>query len=259
MTSVSSEIFPKTECPHPTTFNDENGMRICMECGLEIEVLDFVDEYRNYDISEVGVTGSMSRCHRVRQTKTLEKDFEGKNIPPAIAREAENYFFQITGEDTYRGLKRSAIIAACLMHAYADNGEPKTHEEIRKIFGLKKKKMTEGINEFGKVFREKTKRCIRPEDLIEHTFDLVGIPKKHIPQVLRISEYYRSASSSFVRANPQTAAAVYTYVFLLMNPEIRKKLGLTRASYSQLVKITGVSLTTLVAEAKIIGGIEEQD
>ena len=50
------------ECKHTNTYIDEAGLRVCPECGLEFETIDFTNECNWYNRDR-------SRCSRRRYPK----------------------------------------------------------------------------------------------------------------------------------------------------------------------------------------------
>ncbi len=248
-TDVSKVKKVDKKCEHNSKYKDTNGLYICRDCGLEIEEYDFDPEWRYYNNSS---GGNPSRCHASRvDDRGITKLFETQKIeiPKAIAKQVEEKYNKIVGNNTVRGKGRMAIIAACLFHTYRDFGEYRTTDYIRKLFDLTKKKMSEGIAKYRVIFKDSRIDNTSPEDLIRWILNLTGIDQSHYRKIVHITRYLNSSSILIKRSSPQSVASAVVYFYLCLNPEYKKMLGLSKSKFAEKALLSDITVTKLVKEA----------
>jgi transcription initiation factor TFIIIB Brf1 subunit/transcription initiation factor TFIIB len=250
--TTSSTHGTKRMCLHENSFEDNNGLHICRDCNLEIDIPSFEAEWRYYNSSDCTQSKDPSRCHRNRnQDCNIIKDFEKKQIhvPESVRKQVEVKYQKIVGNQTVRGKCRQAIIAACLFYAYQDFGEYRTTDYIRNKFDLSKKNMSTGLTRYYEVFEEDRNRNIRSEDLLVWILTLTGVEKKYYKEIVQISRYLENSSQLLKRSSPQSIAAAVIYFYLCLNPEYKARLGLTKNRFAEKALLSDITITKLVNEA----------
>lgn len=241
-------------CKHNNKYENDTGMFICRDCNQEFEGLGFDQEWKSY--SDGPSAGrDLSRCHKNKQpSKSIEKTFQdrGCDVSPAIRSKVELKYNTIVESSTIRGQRRLAIIAVCLFFTYIEFKQHKPSDVIKDIFGLPKKKMSEGFVAYYKVFKESRTIKITPTDLIPHIISLAGIDEKRRPVIEYICKAVEKSSILFARSSPQSVASAVTYYYLCLNPEYKEELGLTKTKFVEVVGLSDITVTKILKEAELI-------
>lgn len=256
------EIFRKKveqssniDCKHKEVF-EESGFNVCKTCGEQLVVISHDAEWRYY--SDGRSSRDPSRCHKLKsQSNSLEKIFTDKNIqlPDAIKNEIEQRYIKITKGSTTRGDRRLGIVAACNFYVCQDMDDNRTSDEIRNLYGIPKKKMSEGVRKYLEVFREARVKLLKPEDLIRRILPKAGIQFSHYKNILQICKQVENRSSMIEQSQPQSVAAAIVYLYLCMHPQYKKELGLTTTVYAQKVGLSDMTVNKLTNEASEIVGV----
>jgi len=249
----TKEVIEDGNCSHENYFV-ESGRNICRSCGCETEILNFDPEWRYYSDQR---NGDPSRCHQSKKNdqKSIDKvfvDCKLEHIPLSIRKATEERYRKLVGNQTVRGKGRKARVAACLMFTLRKNGEIRTAEEVRLMFGLDKQAMSEGIHQYYSKFPEDLTETIRPADLVWRVMKKVGLENKHLPSVILIANTLESTDEILIRSNPQSVAAAIVFLYLCLFPRIKRKLGLSRTQFAIKAEISDITITKLVKRAMIV-------
>ncbi len=247
------------ECDHSDSIID-NGVRMCRDCGLTDDVLDFEPEWRNYD------GGGTSRCCNAKgNTKSLEKDFVKWDIAitSAIRNEVETKYFQIMEmireqKDTKsgRGRGRKAIIAACLLFVYRERGDCRTFDELKDMFKLSKKNMFNGLTSYYECFPRDRVQYVTPEDLIKRVMMMTGIDMSRYEVIAGMARDLKNVSQSLNRSKPMSVASAIVYFYLCLNPTYRDSIGMTRTLFAEKTKLSDITISKHVKELAATLGLE---
>ena len=83
------------------------------------------------------------------------------------------------------------------------------------------------------AFLETRSYSITPEKLLP--WMMVGVGQSHYQHILKL---FRLLENSSKRACPHAVAAAIIYLYLCLNPDYMKQLGLTRISFAKKVQIS---------------------
>lgn len=255
---VDQEDFE--ECDHPTYFQ-EDGLFVCKSCGCEIEKLDFQQEWRYYGSTDSKSSKDLSRCHRTKEdTKgSIDKVFQDAkliHIPLAIRKATEDRYKTIVGCGTVRGAGRKSIVAACLMYVLRDEGDIRSCDDIRHLFGLTRQEMSSGLSKYHAVFKEDRTKSIRPIDLIRRILHLTKIDISHYKPILKIANLLDKVDPILNRSSPQSVASAIVYLYLCLSPDLKEELGLTKNKFAKDVSLSDITITKLVKRITVILGEE---
>lgn len=253
--SMEPSSFDSTfgECNHASTF-DGDSISICKDCGMEVEYLDFQPEWRYYGASDNKNNSDPSRCHKNRENIKggIEKVFQDaklSHLPLSIKKSTEDKYKKIVGNETVRGKGRKAIVAACLMYSYREEGDIRTSDEIRQLFELGKQDMSMGIFRYHCVFKEDRLKPIKPVDLLKRIMSIVKVDMTHYKNIINITKRLEKKDVVLNRSSPQAIAAAVVYFYLCLNPELREKIGFNKTKFSSDVKLSDLTISKLVKRA----------
>lgn len=251
-----------TGCKHTSTEETESGTRVCKDCGCELFDLDFEAEWRYYGSSDNKNTSDPSRCHgnavAVSTKGSIDTVFKSSsvNITMAMRKKVQQRYRNIVGESTIRGTRRKSIVAAILFHIYREEGDNRTSEEIRNMFKITKQQMSEGMSKYySKYSDDRTKHCT-PKDLIVRIMQLTGIDSSHYDRIFLLTTSLEDSDAMMKHSNPNSVAAAVIYLYLCINPRLKKKLGMTKAKFSALSSLSDITIAKLVRKSAEILGIE---
>jgi len=240
------------ECDHGNSYEDDNGLHLCIDCDTEIEIFDDEPEWRYYGNADTRSSRDPARCHRGRQTgRGISKLFQDHGIypPDAIVAQVESKYETVVGNAKVRGKRRVEIVAACLFYTYKEFGEYRTSDYIRSLFGLTAKGMSSGISEYLRSFPSARTDHITAEDLIRWTLTLTGVSTSHYPKIIQIARYLEGSSQLLKRSSPQSVASAIVYFYLCLNPEYKAQLGLSKNKFAEKALLSDITVTKLVKEA----------
>ena len=249
------------ECPHTQCF-DADGINICKECGCEVEKLDFQPEWRWYGATDNRVSKDPSRCHRSKDSVRggIEKVFTDAklgHLSLAIRKKTELKYKKIVGCETVRGKGRKSIVAACLLFTFRDEGDVRTSDEIRVMFGLTKQEMSDGLTKYHAAFPEDRVQHIKPSDLIRRIMHLTKIDFSHYKFVLRMAKCLDKVDYTLNHSSPQSVASAIVYLYLCLTPEVKETLGFTKTKFAREVQLSDITISKLVKRAAEIIGLPQ--
>ena len=242
----------QSKCEHINVTKDESGLDICSKCGKEMVSFDFSQEWRNFGSWDNRVGGDQSRCHtRALKHNSIKDIFDSHFIPvsSALAEMVEakfNKVIDIHQNKVVRCETRTAIVAICLFHCYQDVGENRTAKEMRKMFDVTQKKMSQAMKLYYAAFPEDAAKEMKPEDLIPRIMKLMSVGHEHHRNIVAISKYFSATSSTIERSCPQSIAASTIYFYLCLYPQYKKELGLTITICAKKAKLSSMTITKIV-------------
>ena len=133
-------------CKHSNIL-EENGIKVCTECGIEItRDITYDKEWRYYGASDTRHNTDPNRCHaRKSDERTIYKDVGGLGFSDKIIAKANELYEEVTNKKIYRGNSRKAIVFACIFHAYKIYGNPQNCENLISVFSLERKVGLKGL------------------------------------------------------------------------------------------------------------------
>lgn len=204
-----------TDCTHENMFFTDDGNEVCTDCGLEqSHKLDSSPEWRFYKENDNKQSFDPNRCFlRKYEEKSIYRDMEPYNIPSEIVDLANTSYSQVTEDSILRGNSRKGLIVACIYYAFEDMGQRKSQEEIKSMFFINKKILSNGM----KAFNLKIKRTpiyTSPLDFIPKIMEKFNLSEKHIQFVIKLFTKICSRSTFINRSNPDSIAAGLSYFVL---------------------------------------------
>lgn len=254
-----SNVF--IDCKHDNTFT-EGGLNICVNCGCEVYKIDHDSEWRFY-----GSGNDNSRCHKQKEVikggiKSVFVDarIDESLINDSLIKRAEDKYRYIVDGKTVRGIKRKSIVAACILYVMREDGDIRTSDEIRKMFGLTKQDMSEGMKMYHERFPADRVRPINPSDLIRRTMQRTGINISHYKNILRIAKVIENSNEILNRSSPQSVAPAIVYLYICMLPKKERDLiGLTKAKFAAKVDLSDITISKLVKVAASVVNFKFDD
>lgn len=248
----------KEECNHQKTF-EADGMIICEGCGCEVEQeLDFAPEWRWYGASDNRITRDPSRCHRSKESSKggINKVFSDckleQKVALSIRNKTEQKYKTVVGDETVRGKGRKSIVAACLLYTYRDEGDIRSSDEIRQMFGLTKQDMSNGLTRYHAAFPDDRTQHIKPSEIIKRILVSAKIDFIHYKKILQIAKCLEGTNAILNRSSPQSVASAMVYLYICINPTLKASLGITKSKFARDVKLSDITIAKLV---KIMGEI----
>jgi len=215
MSMKQSQPEAAPECKHENMIMTEEGNEVCADCGLETPTeLDNSPEWRFYKENDTKQSSDPSRCFlRKYEEKSIYRDIEPYHIQSEVVELANTSYSQVTEESILRGNSRKGLIVACIYYAYEDLGQRKSQDEIKTIFSINKKILSNGM----KTFNLKIKRTpiyTSPLDFIPKIMNKFNLSEKHIQFVIKLYTKICSRSTFINRSNPDSIAAGLSYFVL---------------------------------------------
>lgn len=255
---LKKQLFDQIDevpCTHENKTLVENSF-ICTECGIVVDNEELDEEI--YTNTERYDSKDPARCHRRKSDqRTIFKDVEGMGFPEIIINTANKKYQKIIQNNIYRGSKRKAIIVVCIYHSYVENGEYRTSDEIGKLFNIKKKSLKEGFDKYYEFFPEAATQYIDAKHLIRPIMIKANINFSHLRRINRLCDFLENRSPLLNRSNPQSVAAAIVYLYLCLEPEYKKQLGMSKTKFADIVNLSDITITKLGKESqKIIQNTE---
>lgn len=243
-------------CEHPNVI-EYDKTNVCENCGEEIEILTHEAEWKWYS------PGDKSRCHKFKTSVSnavdrcvIRKVFDDRRIQisDSLYSHIEDRYNAVTSDDVVRGKKRTSIIAACMMYIYRELGDVREAKEFQDLFGLTKQEMSDGISEYCKKFPNERTSDVNPCDLIRRTLTRIQASEsfidKHFDAIVDLSKKLRNINTELNHSSPNSVAPAIVYVYLSLIPKTKRKMGMTKAKFASIVKLSEITITKL---SKIIG------
>lgn len=252
------EFDEEEECTHSEFFEKE-GLNICKFCGCEIGVLNFQPEWRWYGATDNRISKDPSRCHKSKENVRggIDNVFTKaklQNLPQSTRKKTEQRYNQIVEGRTVRGNGRISIVAACLLYVFRESGDIRTADEVRNMFSLSKRDMSDGLSKYHTKFPKDRTQHITPSDLIKRLMQRSKIDFSHYKYILRMAKCLNNVDSVLNRSSPQAVAASIVYLYICLKPELKKDLSFTKSGFSHNAGLSDITITKNVKlTAKILG------
>ena len=252
------------ECPHTKLLEvEDRSVWVCRDCGCTVENLDFHPEWRNYP-SDARSGRDGSRCHRSKTSTKggIDNVFEQcklHSIPLSIRAKTEAKYKIVVQNETVRGVGRKSIVAACLLYTYRDEGDLRCASQIQKMFNLERKHMTKGITLYLAAFPEERVNIPTPKDLLFSTMKKVNIDISHYKTLIRISKCLDGVDTLLNRSSPQSVAAAIIYMYICLNPDLKKSLDMTKTKFAKHVDLSDITIGKLVKRSVEILSLQTLD
>jgi transcription initiation factor TFIIIB Brf1 subunit/transcription initiation factor TFIIB len=262
--NVRSQIVRSVEdqeCEHETFFK-EGDINICKTCGCEIDQLDFQPEWRYYGSTDNRVTKDPSRCHKSKEVQkgSIDKVFVDAKLgwlPQSTKKKTEQKYKAIVKGETVRGKGRKAIVAACLLYVFRDEGDIRTSDDIRNMFSLTKQEMSEGLTRYHTEFPKDRTQHANPKDFIRRIMQQTKVDFCHYKYILKIANVLDKVDPDLNRSSPHSVASAVVYLYICMTPEVRLKTGVTKTKFAKDVGLSDITITKLVKISAEILGLKE--
>lgn len=233
-------------CQHSTTIKT-NGITYCNECGLQLKESLVEVEQRCYDYT------TPTRHHaRKMEGRNIYADLEKHHLPTPIVELANVYYTQMIDGQIFRAKTRTSIVFACVFNAFKMLNEPRSPEDLGRLFCLNKKGIINGLKRFSSFFRTTLPlKHITALDLMPRLLADLNIEDPTVYEDLAtLYQYANGASKLYRSSNPQTVAAgLLRYYLHLVGIEVPKSkfsevVGLTDITYAKLADETERVLAT---------------
>ena len=226
---------------------DDNGIKHCEDCGLEItREIRYDKEWRYYGASDTRHNSDPNRCHaRKTEDRTIYKDVENMGFSDKIVSLANSIYEEVTGGKIYRGNSRKSIVFACIFHAYKLLGNPQSCENLIEIFRLDRKVGLKGLKHVNLNAPKDSKvrtTYITPENLVKEIMNKFDATESQIEEVIDIYQQVKNKSSILNRSRPQSVASgLVRYYILLKDKDIsmqyfRQKVKLSELTINRIAK-----------------------
>jgi transcription initiation factor TFIIIB Brf1 subunit/transcription initiation factor TFIIB len=243
------------ECEHTSTIVDGNK-KICNACGCEVDVIDHEAEWKYH-----GSNAKSARCTRFREPdkgSNIRKIFEDNRISEDLVNEqcfkrCESKYREVVESQNVHGVKRKAIVAACLFHVFREDGIIRQIKELKTYFKLTNKQMLDGMTAYRVRFPESRTINITTSSIVKRNIEILKIDKVHEAPLLDIVAKIEAANAEITRSSPTSIAPAIIYVYLsCITPQYKASLGITKQSFAGLM---GLSEITIGKLSKTIAGI----
>lgn len=244
--SQDQEVKEELECNHENTEHTEEGVSVCVDCGLELNiVLDSSPEWRYYKENDTKHSADPSRCSiRKYEEKSIYRDLERYNIQREIVDRANDTYAQVTEESILRGNSRKGLIFACIYYAYEETGQRKSPEEMKTFFNINKKMLSGGMKMYNLKIKHKAVYT-SPLDFISKIMNKFDSSEQHTQFVTKLFYKIKNQTNFMNRSNPDSIAAALCYFFFkhikypISLNDFSKRVGLSDITVHKISKKIG--------------------
>jgi transcription initiation factor TFIIIB Brf1 subunit/transcription initiation factor TFIIB len=241
-------------CIHANVI-DENGIVTCQDCNEEIvQNIQHEKEWRYYGPSDTKRSSDPNRVQkRKSEERNIHRDVENLGFSDKVISKANGIYIEVTKGQIFRGNSRKAIIFACIFHSYKILGNPQSHENLIKLFGLNRRSGLKGIKHVN-IHAPKTSEIhttvITPVILVK---DLMSKFKAKPSQVKEVTDLYgriRNRSSKLNRSRPQSTSSGLIFYWIKLRgiditiKEFAKKADLSELTITKIAKEIAIVLNT---------------
>lgn len=230
--SEDAKVTPK--CPHPTKIS-EQGLYLCMECGMEVP---FDEEMTTK------FTSDSSRCYiRKVKDKSIYEDVKHLHISDHIKDIANGIYIDVCGSKVHRGAYRRAIVFASIFHAYKLDRNPQSCEHLIELFNIRRKDALKGlkfINEYAPNNSPLRTTYITAENILIDFMKKFETTKAQRKEILKLYARVKDKSSLLNRSRPQSVAAGLLYYYISQQEhsisikDFMKKVGLSELTIQKI-------------------------
>lgn len=242
-------IVPSKEdviCPH-TVSTEENGIKICMDCGLEInKVVSYEKEWRYYGSSDTKHTSDPNRCQsRKIEDKSIFKDVENMGFSDNIVNMANEMYIKNTGGKTFRGNSRKSRIFACIFNSYKLTGNPQSCDMLCQSFNISRRDMLKGLKHVNLITPKQDNvksKYITPIEIIKEIMDRFYATVEQKEDVIKIYLQVQGKSNLLSRSRPQSIASGIIYYYIKKHKkdiaikDFLKKVSLSELTINKIMK-----------------------
>jgi transcription initiation factor TFIIIB Brf1 subunit/transcription initiation factor TFIIB len=229
-------------CDHLDTVK-EAGSIVCCKCGLQLSDTLIDTEQRYYT---PGDTTNPNRHHiRRNDARSLFADLEKHSFPKPVIELANTYYTQIIDGQIYRAKMRTSIVFACVFNAFKALKEPRSPEDIARIFKLDKKGISRGLKMFSGFFKGTVNNeHINAMHLVPKLLADLNISNPLILEDLtKIYGFVEKSSQLYKSSTPQSVAAGLIWYYLK-----KAKIDMTKPRFSKAVGLTDITFMKLADE-----------
>jgi transcription initiation factor TFIIIB Brf1 subunit/transcription initiation factor TFIIB len=235
---------PEEDCVHENTDQTEEGMTVCLDCGLELTAvcLDSSPEWRYYKENDTKHSADPSRCSiRKYEEKSIYRDVERYQIQREVVDRANDTYSLVTEDSILRGNSRKGLIFACIYYAYEEFGQRKSPDEMKTLFGINKKTLSGGMKMYNLKIKHKAVYT-SPLDFISKIMNKFETTEQHIQFVTRLFCKIKNQTNFINRSNPDSIAAALCYFFFrnikypISLTEFSKRVGLSDITVHKISK-----------------------
>lgn len=237
------------ECEHPSSVITDGGKRVCSNCGCEILVIDHEAEWK-YGGGNGGT--HVARCSKYRNAErgsNIRNVFEDKRIDDRLVNEnlrlkCEEKFRRVVGKENVHGVKRVAIVAACLYHVFNEDGQIRSSSEVGGYFGLTKKDVSLGLTEYRKKFPESRVTKIGVEDFIRRDSERLKLNHDIIPKIIEMWHVLEKTHAEVIRSTPTILSPSLIYIYISEHEaQYKESIKLTLETIAQTLNVSKVTLS----------------
>jgi transcription initiation factor TFIIIB Brf1 subunit/transcription initiation factor TFIIB len=240
------------ECLHTNEFVDHMGLHICRDCCREIHVVDYSPEWAYYGGSDNRSTKDPSRCQKGKSIlKSIDDVFEarGVEISDAMKNEITIKYNKMIANNSRRTKARTAAVAVCHYYTSRSFGQNRTSEHIAQLYNIDHKSMSKAFLQYNRII-DNNQKNFRPVELIKWLMDILNINHLYYEAIACITEYVEDTSEVLKRSTPQAVASGVIYYYLELNKELKKKMGLTKKVFAQMVGLSELTIDKLLLDIK---------
>jgi transcription initiation factor TFIIIB Brf1 subunit/transcription initiation factor TFIIB len=234
-------------CSHKDVI-DDNGVKICTDCGEEIRrTIMHEKEWRYYGSSDTKRNSDPNRVQmRKAEDRNIYKDVENMGFSEKIVSQANLIYCDVTKGQIFRGNSRKAIIFACIFHAYKLDGKPQPHEKLIKIFSLNRKTGLYGLKHVNLHAPKDSKihtTHITPVHLVGDMMDRFSANECQKQEVIELYSKIKNKSSKLNRSRPQSTSSGLIYYYICS-----KKINITLKEFANRVDLSELTISKIAKE-----------
>lgn len=247
-------------CCNHTNHYVERGERICNDCGLVLDQVNYDMDWKSFGSSTRDESrDQLSAQKRTSQQRSIKNELVKKNFSENSSEIANEYFQTIItasrksgSQRIFRGSNRDALMAACIFYAQTSIGESMGSHQIRAHFGsgLTQGKFNDGLDIFTEIIPGLRCKYLEPQHLVARAFQKLGIrDPHHFNKASALCNSLKGRSNLMNSSKPNSIAAAVVY--LCINTELQN-MGITRTNFADKVGLSDATIDKLVKDAETI-------
>ncbi len=241
------------DCIHKTIVSLHSS-KTCLDCGQEINSEIIYDkEWKYYNINDNKLGNDTTRCQmRKTNVKSIYNDIKDMGFNERIMETANDIYISVTKGKIYRGNSRKALIFACVFNAYKIHKNPRSCEDLVKIFGLERRIGLKGLKLIHlNMPQDSDTRNIRitTKHIIAEMMKKFKTTDENILEVQDIFDEVKNRSSIINRSRPTSVAAGIIYYYILKTNN-----RITLKEFSVEVLLSQLTIKKIIKEIETILG-----
>lgn len=238
-------------CKHLDVLED-NGVKLCLDCGEEIaRDLSYDKEWRYYGSEDTRRHADPNRCQpRKTEDRTIFKDVENLGFSDRIVSIANDIYLEITKGKIYRGNSRKSVIFACVFHAFKMIEKPISCDSLNDTFKLERKDILKGLKilsmNLPKTSQTKTS-YITAVELIDEIMNHFNATKEQKLEVVNLFQKVKNKSSMLNGSRPHSVASGLIYFYISNNTK-----GVNIKDFIKTVKVSLLTVSRIAKEVERI-------